>query len=184
MSGAQQKNLLQSLFKRILHAQTSSKLTESIVVDLGGENLACSLVRHRENFGVSFAAKSWRVRKKVTTTTTAATTTTTTTKAATATTKTTATTKMKKTTNTANTKETTTTASDTNTHFVSIFRYCSEMIPAQQVLSDTYFQPLLRKNVGHFSRLKITIFVARIIKIRPDTSDGKFSPLYFDIWHA
>ena len=38
-------------------------------------------------------------------------------------------------------------------------------VPAQQVLSDTYFQPLLRNNVGHFSRLKITFFVVRIIKI-------------------
>ena len=42
-------------------------------------------------------------------------------------------------------------------------------VPAQQVLSDTYFQLLLRINVGHFRRNWITFFVARIIKIQPDT---------------
>ena len=31
-------------------------------------------------------------------------------------------------------------------------------IHAHQVLSDTYFQPLLRKNVGHFSRLNLFFF--------------------------
>ena len=56
-----------------------------------------------------------------------------------------------------------------------------DALAAQQALSDTYLQTLLRKNVGHFSRLIITFFVARIIKIRPDIPDCKFALLYFDI---
>ena len=49
----------------MLHVQTSSKFTDFITADLFGEYSACGLglVRHRQNFGVSFATKSRRVQK-------------------------------------------------------------------------------------------------------------------------